>query len=205
MKKLVTLSSAALVSAALLAPGALAKGASEATITGPGLDGPLTLPGEGQVDGEVLMGIAEKAGFFAGVFGQSPDPLLESRPTGTLGPRYVVRYEMPGPNDELDELVQHVYPYASPSPVSYTKPGQRFWTTERTRGGWYVASTELQDLLVSAGLPENAPTGNEDDSSWPVAGMLGAAVAAVALVLASVLVLRRRPQTSTVTASRSAS
>lgn len=205
MNRLALLSLVAVVSALALVPGALAKGASEATITGPGLDGPLTLPGEGDPNGEALMAIAEQAGFFAAVFGQSPDPLLESRPSGTLGPRYVVRYEMPGPNNELDELVQHFYPYASPSPVSYTKPGQRFWTTERTRGGWYIASAELQDLLVSAGLPENAPTGNEDDSSWPVAGMLGAAVAAVALVPASVLLIRRRPQTRTVTASRSAS
>jgi hypothetical protein len=205
MKMLVSVSLATAVSALLVVSGALAKGASEATITGPGLDSPLTLPGEGQPDGEALMEIAQQAGFFAAVFGQTPDAMLDSRPHGTLGPRYVVRYEMPGPNNELDELVQHVYPFARPSPVSYTNPGQRFWTTEETRGGWYVATDTLRTMLVAAGLPESPPSvGGDDDSGWwPAAGVV--AVAAGGVLLALVVFLRRRPQTSTVTASRSAS
>lgn len=153
------------------------------------------------------MEIAQQAGFFAAVFGQTPDPMLDAAPRGTLGPGYEVRYEMPGPNNELDELVQHVYPFARPSPVSYTEPDQRFWTTERTRGGWYVATDALKSMLVAAGLPESPPSVGPDDGFgwWPAAGLVAAAVAAAGGLLALVVFLRRRPQTSTVTASRSAS
>src|SRR5262245_28820074 len=139
---------------ALLVPTtALAKGASEATITGPGLGAGITLAGEGQAGGEQLMQIAEEAGFFPAVFVTSGSPMHKTRPTGRLGPRYTIVYQMPGPNNELDELRQDVYPYASPSPVTYMAPDQRFFTTEKTVGGWYVASSRLKDHLVDVGLP----------------------------------------------------
>jgi hypothetical protein len=205
MKILAPLTLAGVVVALLVAPGALAKGASEATITGPGLDSPLTLPGEGQEGGEALLEIAQQTGFFAAVFGQTPDPMRDSRPRGKLGPKYVVRYEMPGPNNELDTLEQELYPYARPAPVSYMRPGQRFWTTERTRGGWYVAPTTLRAMLVAAGLPEAPPTSGGDESSRPVGTLLAVALMVVGAVAAIGVVLRRRPHTRTVTASRSAS
>ena len=156
MKLLVSLSVVVVVSASLVVAGALAKGASQATITGPGLDRALRLPGEGRPGGERLMRIAEAAGFFAAVFPRTPDPMRSTRPRGVLGPKYVVRYVMPGPNNELDTIVQAVYPFANPSPLSYTRPGQRFWTTEQTRGGWYVATRSLRRLLVAAGVPSRA-------------------------------------------------
>jgi hypothetical protein len=214
VKKLASISSALVALAVLLPAAALAKGASEATITGPGLDRPVTLPGEGQPGGEQLMELAQEAGFFSAVFRQTPDPMLDSRPSGALGPQYTVRYEMPGPNNELDVLVQEVYPFAQPSPVTFTEPGQRFWTTEETRGGWFVASDVLRTSLVGAGIPETAPRDTDGgDSGWPVVGVLAAVVAAIAAALALVTRWRRRrtrvradaPQTSTVTASRSAS
>ena len=195
---------ALLLTALLAAPAALAKGASEATITGPGLDSPLTLPGEGREDGEALMEIADAAGF-AAVLARTPSPLHGTRPKGTLGPKYTIAYEMPGPNNEVDTLVQDVYPYARPSPVTYTKPDQRFWTTEETRGGWYVASPRLREALVAAGLPKT-PTSGGDETVGRGPTLVAVALAAVAaLVVALLLVARRRPQTRTVTASRSAS
>jgi hypothetical protein len=204
VKKLALVSITAAVSALLLVPGALAKGASEATITGPGLDSPLELAGEGRAGGEELMAIAEAAGFFPAVFAQTPDPMRDARPDGRLGPRYVVRYEMPGPNNELDELVQHIYPYASPTPVSYTKPGQRFWTTEETRGGWFVGTDALEDTLVAAGLPERPPAARAD-SGRPAGRIVASVIAAALALLAIAIAFTRRPQTRTVTASRSAS
>jgi hypothetical protein len=188
-----------LLAACLAAPAALAKGASEATVTGPGLSGPLELPGSGEPgSGDPLGTIAETAGFFAAVFGQSPDPMLAERPTGVLGPRYVITYVMPGPNGDQVELVQDLYPYAKPHPVTYTKPGQQLWATERTRGGWYVAAySGLREILVEAGLPATPPPpGAEDEPSFPVVGTLAAIAAAAGLAVLLAVLLRRRPVTS---------
>ena len=188
-----------LAAVCVVAPSALGKGASEATITGPGLGEPITLAGEGQAGGEQLMQIAEAAGFFPAVFSRSPDPMLDERPAGTLGPKYRVEYVMPGPNNELDVLVQEFYPYAQPVPVSYVAPGQPFWTTEETRGGWFVATAALKDQLVAAGLPETAPTGDgapPSDSPWTVIGPLLVLVALAVLGGLAVVITRRRPQTA---------
>jgi hypothetical protein len=177
-------------------PTALAKGASEASITGPGLGDPITLAGEGQPGGEALLAIAEQAGFFPAVFSQTPDPMLDERPAGSLGPKYEVEYTMPGPNNELDTLVQDLYPYARPSPVSYVDPGQPFWTTETTRGGWFVASSTLKDLLVEAGLPKAAPTSDPapSDTPWTVIGPVLVLLSVAALGGLALVLARRRPQ-----------
>jgi hypothetical protein len=174
---------------------ALGKGASEATISGPGLGDPISLAGEGQPGGEALMRIADEAGFFPAVFVRSPDPMLDERPAGVLGPKYTVTYVMPGPNNEEDRLVQDLYPYAEPSPVAYVAPGQRFWTTERTHGGWFLATSSLKDRLVLAGLPRNTPsTDTHSGPPWRVVGPLMALVGVAALAVVGALLIRRRPQ-----------
>ena len=175
----------------LAAPtAALAKGASEATITGPGLGDGITLAGEGQQGGEELMQIADSAGFFMTVFGSYPSSLADTRPKGDLGPRYTIEYTMPGPSNELDVIVQDVYPYAKPSPVTHMAAGQPYFTTERTVGGWFVASTLLKDQLVSAGLPETPPSGGADDRWMPWAPVGGAALV-LGLGLVGILALLR--------------
>jgi hypothetical protein len=197
MKRLVLLSAGAALAAALVISAALAKGASEATITGPGLGSGITLAGEGQVGGVQLMQLAEAAGFFPSVFATSPNPMLSTRPDGELGPRYTITYTMPGPSGE-DELRQDLYPYAKPSPVTYLEPGQRYFGTETTVGGWYVAGTTLKDELVAAGLPKTPPARGGD---LETPGGVSAALAAVgaALVGLGVVVLRsrRRPGPAT--------
>jgi hypothetical protein len=146
--------------AAALAPGlALGKGASTATIAGPGLESPIRLGGSGEPgSGDELGRIAESAGFFQAVFGQTPDPMRAHRPRGILGPRYRITYVMPGPNGRAGRIRQDVYPYAKPAPVTHMAAGQRFWTTEQTRGGWFVAARVLKKQLVAAGLPARAPS-----------------------------------------------
>jgi hypothetical protein len=187
-RHLIALSTATLV--AVLVPAlAYAKGASEATITGPGLDEPIMLAGEGQVGGEELMRLAESAGFFQAVFGQVPSTMQPERPDGTLGPRYTVTYVMPGPNNELDRLRQDFYPFASPAPVTYTAPGQRFWTSERTQGGWYVAPSSFRNQLIAVGLPESPPTSGDDGGlPWTAIGALAAAL----VLVGAAIHLRRR-------------
>jgi hypothetical protein len=199
MKRVALIPFAIVLLSALLPTVALGKGASQAEITGPGLADPIFLAGEGQAGGERLMRLAEAAGFFAATFGQTPDPMLDRRPTGSLGPRYRITYVMPGPNNELDEIRQDLYPYAQPTPVSYTPPKQPFFGTEQTRGGWYVASTSfLKEALVQAGLPQNPPTeGNGSTFPWMVVGPLAALGGMLLLGAVAVVVIRRRPQAAT--------
>jgi hypothetical protein len=150
---------AAVVAAAALVPGlALGKGARAATVRGPGLESPIRLGGSGEPgSGGQLGRVAQSAGFFEAVFGQTPDPMLAHRPRGTLGPRYRITYVMPGPNGNTGRIRQDLYPYATPAPVTYMASGQRFWTTERTHGGWFVAPQALRRQLIAAGLPTRAP------------------------------------------------
>jgi hypothetical protein len=193
MKRLVLVSAGVALLAALTTTSALAKGASEAKITGPGLGSGITLAGEGQVGGGQLMQLAEAAGFFPAVFVTSPNPMLTVRPQGELGPRYTITYAMPGPSG-MDELRQDLYPYAEPGPVAYTEPGQRYFGTEESVGGWYVAGTTLKDDLVAAGLPETAPAdGGGSQVPWTIVGLAAAMGAALAVAGMAVLRSRRRP------------
>jgi hypothetical protein len=197
MRRVVLCACIAAFAAALIPTAALAKGASEATIAGPGLSRPIELSAVGgsETSGE-LADIAMSAGFFPAVFAQTPDPMLDDRPNGVLGPKYTVTYVMPGPDNQRSELVQEIYPYAQPDPVTYTQPGQRYWTTERTRGGWYVATFEpLKEQLVAAGLPATPPAVGGDDGDgfpWILVGVLGALGVAVLAGLTAAG-SRRRP------------
>jgi hypothetical protein len=164
MKRLIlTLTIAALV----LPSSALGKGPSAATIEGPGAGGGGITFG-GPEGGGPLGPMADQAGFFPAVFRQQPDPMLDRRPEGDLGPKYTIRYTVPGPNNEVWTIRQDVYPYAKPAPVTYMAPGQEIFETDGTRGGWYQAGPDLKETLVSAGLPASAPgAGSSDDSSFP--------------------------------------
>jgi hypothetical protein len=186
----------ALAALALPATGA-AKGPDQATITGPGLDTPLSISGtEGSGDLGLLV---NEAGFFPAAFPQSPDPMLAKQPLARLGPRYAIVYRLPGPNSQADTLRQDLYPYAPGGPISYMKPGQRFWDQERTRGGWYRGTVGLRQMLVRAGLPARAASVDASQGrskSWTsrptsIAAAVGVGLAA-ALALGVVTIRRRR-------------
>ena len=195
MKQLALVPLAILLVAALVPAAASAKGASEATIEGPGLDRPVRLARQ---DHRQLVQLAQDSGFFHGVFSQIPDPMLDEQPEGRLGPRFRISWAMPGPDGVIDRIEQDLYPYATPSPVSYMEPGQRYFGTERTRGGWFVAPTGLKNDLVAVGLPRNAPVGgNGSDLPWTVIGVLGATAFVLVLAVAAALHLRRRPGPAT--------
>jgi hypothetical protein len=134
-----------------LAGSAAAKGPSQAKITGPGLGSGLLINGVGEGDTSTDLGLlVADGGFFPQVFGQSPSPMLKAQPQ-QLGPRYTVTYTVPGPTDST--LEQELYPYAAAAPVSYMRPGQKFWDTQSTLGGWYRGTAQLKAMLVHAGLP----------------------------------------------------
>jgi hypothetical protein len=147
---------AAAVVALVLPTLAAAKGPSSASITGPGLDRTLTITGDGEGVGTQLGALTMRSGFFAQMFGQTPDPTLRIRPRGTLGPRYTVVYGVPGPNNVQSRVVQRVYPFARPVALTYMKPGQPFFESERTHGGWFRASLALKRILIRAGVPATA-------------------------------------------------
>lgn len=180
---------------ALLLPGtATAKGPSEATITGPGISvmTPLVFRGGGEGDTSTDLGLlVAESGFFPQTFGQSPNPLLRSRPAG-LGTQYAVTYTVPGPS--TDTLRQELYPYAAGGPVSFMEPGQKIWD-QKTRGGWYRGTVALKNRLVAAGLPRVDPVaGRKSTGARAGSRQLSIAFAAagVALVAAGAVVLRRR-------------
>jgi hypothetical protein len=194
-----------------LVPPALAKGPSEASIDGPGLSSPIQIvvSGEdGMAPGSPMMLFAESVGFLPAAFGRAGygdtdpttkdvSPMLSGRPAGNLGPRYVVTYVVPGPDGAEDVLVQHLYPYAKPTPVSYMPPGQPFFDWRKTAGGWFRSDAGLKDRLVAAGLPETprAEVPNDPFPWTPLAASLALALALAAVITA--FVVRRRPQPAT--------
>jgi hypothetical protein len=131
-----------------------AKGPIAATIDGPGAGGGISLGGNGEPgSGEPLGSLSDHAGLFPAAFGQEPDPMLAGRPSGDLGPRYTITYQLPDQSGETSRIRQDLYPYAAGGPVTYTRPGQRFFGSESTRGGWFRGTAGLKQTLVEAGLP----------------------------------------------------
>ena len=186
MRRLLVLAALAALAAFNAAAPAAAKGPSTASITGPGLNHGLPVKGEGESGpGTPLGSLVQLGGFFPQVFEQIPDPTTRAQLTADLGPRYQVAYRVPGPSG-TGTIVQDVYPYAEPSPVTYVRAGQRFWTDNRTHGGWFVSTAALKMALVEAGLPESppAPGGGSFPWAWTGAG-------ALAVVLLLLFALRR--------------
>jgi len=186
MRRLLLLATAGTLAALVVTAPATAKGPSAASVTGPGLERALPVKGLGEMGtGTPLGALAQFGGFFPQVFGESPDPTTQTRPTATLGPRYRVAYRVPGPGGK-STIVQYVYPYAA-QPVTYMSSGQHFWGGMRTHGGWFVAGAGLKRALVKAGLPESPPASGGGSFPW---GWTSAGTVAAVILL--VLVLRRR-------------
>jgi hypothetical protein len=166
-----------LAALALLVPAAaLAKGPSAASISGPGLGKALTTSGS-ETPGSPLMQLAEQAGFFPAAFGQEPNPMLPSRPAGKLGPKYTIRYLVPGGDQpgrvQMFHITQDLYPYAAGGAVTYMKPGQRIFDFT-TRGGWFPGGIALKQTLVQKGLPARAPSAASSNKNLAV--LVGAPV-----------------------------
>jgi len=158
-----------------LASPAAAKGPSEGEITGEGIDEAIAVPfGEGTPEGDRLI---EEVGFFEATFGQVPDRMLDAPPTDDLGAALTLRWEVPGPHGELDVIVQTLHPWADGGPLVHTEPGQSFFTTERTRGGWFRAPASLPETLARLGVTR--PGSDGGGSAW---APIGASLAAVVLL-----------------------
>jgi hypothetical protein len=182
------------IAALALPANALSKGPTAASIDGPGGGGGITFTGGGEPG---LVNLSDQAGFFPAVFARQPDPMLDARPKGDLGPKYEITYTVPGPNNETWKIRQDVYPYASPAPVTYMKPGQTvFRIPGGTRGGWFQADARLKETLVSAGLPAKPIASSADGTSLNT-NLFGLLAVALILIAATAVFLRRRAQPAT--------
>jgi hypothetical protein len=185
------------IAALALPAAALAKGPSEASIEGPGLGKAITISGP-EEEGSPMMDFAEQAGFFPAAFGQEPNPLLPGRPKGNLGPKYRIEYKVPGPNNDMFEISQDLYPYATPYAVTYMADGQAIFDFT-THGGWFE-SPSLKDTLVSAGLPKTAASASARSSSSAGFSATGWLAVAIGIALlggaAAWFFVRRRPGNS---------
>jgi hypothetical protein len=184
---------AVVVTAALLPATALGKEVKSVTITGPGLDQKITLEGGGEIETTPAGMLAMQSGFFPELFDTSPDPTLVRRPEGPLGPKFQATYEFPNPETgEIARIVQDVYPYAKPYPVTYIPADRELWKGEDAHGGWYLASADLKTALVKAGLPRTAQVARRSSGSSMGLWAGGAAGAAALLLALGYIVYRRR-------------
>jgi hypothetical protein len=168
-KALLVIAAGAAAMLAVPAP-AWAKGPSQATVAGPGLAAPVVVRGDGEPGtGGRLADLADGTGLFAAMFGQTPDPMRSAPPTRDLGPRYIVTYLLPG-GTRVATIEQELYPFAAQGPVTYLAPGQSFFDTERTRGGWYRAAPALLHTLRDLGLPAAVPVAAVRPSVAPSSG-----------------------------------
>lgn len=172
-----------------------AKGPASATMSGPGISGATHLNGYSEGGpGSPLGALTMDGGFFAQAFAEVPDPTHGARPQGSLGPRYGIAYVVPGPNGGHFVLRQDFYPYASPAPLTYMKPGQAFWSGAKTHGGWFVAARSLPQKL---GLPAQPPSAG-GTNLWRWSGIVGGVLVLGASL--GLLILRSRPRAKPVSA-----
>lgn len=193
MRTSLVLTTALLASLALPSLAA-AKGPAAATMSGPGISAKhFTGDSEGGT-GSPLGALTMDGGFFQQTFGQVPDPTLARQPKGSLGPRYRITYDVPGPSGGRSVLQQDFYPYAGPGPLTYMRPDQKFWSGVRTHGGWFIAKTSLPRLL---GLPAQPPTSG-GTHVWRWVGIAGGILVLAAAL--GLLLLRLRPRAKPVSA-----
>jgi hypothetical protein len=198
---------------------AQAKGATAATIDGGGPGGlpggPITVRGDGEPgSGTALGNLTDASGLFTLMFerrrtaarpcGQCPGG-LKAAPTDQLGPRYTITWTFQDDSDSDRGIRQYVYPYAATGPVTFMPAGQPIFE-ETTIGGWYQATDNLRQQLISLGLPNRTALGStaspapapaspqptpaaSPPAAWP---RVVAVVAALLLAAGAAIALRRR-------------
>ena len=182
----------ACATAALVLPATAAtKEPTKATVEGPGLGGAITLTGDGGKPGTPLGDLTQQSGFAPAVFGhRNPDPMLRDRPAGELGPKYTVTYTIWGAKG--DPVKQDVYPYATPTPLTYMAAGQEFHTGMTTYGGWFKADAALKKTFIAAGLPSVAPAQSGSDTSFGAPAAIGVIAFGLLAMGTAAIFLRRR-------------
>jgi hypothetical protein len=131
------------------APTAQAKGAESATIAGPGI-GTVRLDNTTAPSDIDLDDVVNATGIYD-IYDQANATSLGKRPTGDLGPRYVVTYSF---GDAA--ITQEAYPLAQGGPVVYFPPDQALWDLP-VASGWRAGASELRTVLAELGAPAVRP------------------------------------------------
>jgi hypothetical protein len=159
MTTLLLLSSATASSAKL--------GFDQVTLAGPALDAPVHLRPDHDHFLDVML-VVEHSGFYKQLACRRCASRMTVPWPDALGPRYVLTYSMPtsfGPNEEVrtrDLIVQYVYPYAEPSPVTFMPSHQDSPGGISSVGGWFVADQALTRELEVFGA--QAPSNDGADT-----------------------------------------
>jgi hypothetical protein len=189
---------------------AAAKGPTDVTIGVPG-GVPVELSATDAGDSDLVMDLAEDLGVWE-VTGDG-QALVPEAPTAHLGPALRVEWTMynavPSNPAYAPRVVQTLYPLAAGGAHVHTAGGQRFFASDLTRGGWFLAPERLAADLAALGIeselvvppPAADPAASRPAASGPAApgrqgGWLGPTVAVVAAVLAAAVVastMWRRP------------
>jgi hypothetical protein len=170
---------------------ALAKGATQASIAGPGLARPVTVPAsDGEAlpgQGDTLSSLAEQTGLFTVLFGpesgtrDEPSALRTPPAAASLGPRYTLTYTVPGvtpePGQADGQIRQYLYPRTAGGPVIYTPPGQQGFGQPLQATGWLRGTPQLTATLTRLGVPARASL---PSAPGPAASVQAASVPAAA-------------------------
>jgi hypothetical protein len=164
---------------------AFAKGPNKAVVSGPGLTHPITLT-------------SDEVPFIFFMSRPGRNALLPRRPGGPLGPRYTVTYPAVW-GAHSGKVIQYVFPYARPRPVTYTPPNQRpmpllpGYTWEAAHRSF--AGTFLRALGLPTTQPRHAPNAVSRTRPVPRGSMPLRVFAGVAVPLVlgvGFLIYRRR-------------
>ncbi|HKO75492.1 MAG TPA: hypothetical protein VJU01_09285 [Gaiellaceae bacterium] len=151
---------------------AAAKGPSRAAIAGPGTTTIRISGAEGS--STPFWRFVGATGWFEAAWG-SPSHLPQEQPQAELGPRFTITWRVPSSSN----LLQDVYPYAKPSPLTYMPPGQRLYGTP-VKGGWYAGGARLEKVLLRIGVPA-VPPASATSAASPAPDGIAAAAALFAL------------------------
>jgi hypothetical protein len=184
---------------------AMAKGPSQGVITGPGLEDPIRLREPGATTtGFNFERLVERSGFFVGLWGAHDRGRLAGRPPGNLGPRYTITYAMGSPRRHPDRIIQYVFPFAEPQPITYVPANQTYWGSSETVGAWFAARIGFTRTLLRLGLPASGSFERSTGRDEPTAAVSHASsnptrfiAAAVVLVLGLAGILRGRRRSET--------
>jgi hypothetical protein len=188
MRRALLVIATASLATALFAGGALAKGLTgKAKVEGKGLDKAITFTGD-HSDNDGFWPFLDQTGVIAGFDGGTPSSAWKDQPpTGDLGPRYTITWDLEQFEGLNVHFVQYLYPYAEDGPIVYTPKGARIMQTDIPTG-WWEAPTVLRSHLEARGLPENNPAASVAGAAGGAAGAAAESSSALPYVLLVIVI-----------------
>lgn len=146
---------------------AVAKGPESATITGPGIEQPIELLNNSNMD--LVVRLMEQTGLWY----DTGTPLSSKEPVGELGPSYTLTWINSGPPSlSADErtIYQEIYLDAENGPLIHTPPQESLQGWGAGVIGWFVAPGNLKDTLTELDVPISASSVVLDAHLFKTAG-----------------------------------